>query len=113
MQEGDRGTHDRGAFPGVRREIASSGCAWRSRDKERDDVLRFWFPAVRRQDNSRRLSVPVVNEDGGPVATTFVKLLRERADVSEVTRAEAEAIVRDRHESAAAIVFPCRRAKGL
>ena len=57
--------------------------------------------------------MPVVNEDGGPVATTFVKLLRERADVSEVTRAEAEAIVRDRHESAAAIVFPCRRAKGL
>jgi hypothetical protein len=51
--------------------------------------------------------------DGPPVATTFVKLLLEPADVSEVTRAEAEAIVRDRHESAAAIVFPCRRAKGL
>jgi ABC-2 type transport system permease protein len=58
------------------------------------------------KDNSRRLMVPVVNEDAGPVATAFVKLLRERADVPEVTRAEAEAIVRDRHEAAAAIVFP-------
>jgi ABC-2 type transport system permease protein len=58
------------------------------------------------KDNSRRLTVPVVNEDGGPVATTFVKLLRERADAPVVTRAEAEAIVRDRHEAAAAIVFP-------
>jgi len=63
------------------------------------------------KDDSRRLTVPVVNEDGGPVATTFVKLLRERAEVPEVTRAEAETMVRDRHEAAAAIVFPSKLSK--
>src|SRR5262249_49982757 len=63
------------------------------------------------KDDSRRMTVPVVNEDGGPVATTFVKLLRERADVPEVSRAEAEAMVRDRHEAAAAIVFPSKLSK--
>jgi len=63
------------------------------------------------KDDSRRIMVPVVNEDLGPVASTFVKLLRERADVPEVTRAEAEAMVRDRHQAAAAIVFPSKLSK--
>jgi ABC-type Na+ efflux pump permease subunit len=63
------------------------------------------------KEDSRRMTVPVVNEDAGPVATTFVKLLRERADVPEVSRAEAEAMVRDRHEAAAAIVFPPKLSK--
>jgi ABC-type Na+ efflux pump permease subunit len=63
------------------------------------------------KDDSRRLLVPVVNDDRGPVATTFVKLLAERADVREVSRAEAETLVRDRHEAAAAIVFPPKLSK--
>ncbi len=63
------------------------------------------------KDDSRRIVVPVVNEDRGPVATTFVKLLRERADVSEVSRADAEHVVRDRHDAAAAIVFPAQLSK--
>jgi len=57
-------------------------------------------------EDGPRLRVPVVNDDGGPVATTFVKLLGEHADVQEVSRNEAERLVRDRHEAPAAIVFP-------
>ena len=53
-----------------------------------------------------KLLVPVVNEDGGPVAGTFMKLLSEHADVREVDRAEAERLVRDANDAAAAIVFP-------
>jgi ABC-type multidrug transport system permease subunit len=53
-----------------------------------------------------RLLVPLVNDDGGPVASTFAKLLGEHADVREVSRAEAESLVRDKNEAAAAIVFP-------
>jgi ABC-2 type transport system permease protein len=60
---------------------------------------------------SPRLLVPVVNEDGGPVATTFVKLLAEHADVRQVTRPEAEHLVRDTHAAAAAIVFPPKLSK--
>ena len=61
--------------------------------------------------DDHHITVPVVNEDMGPVAGTFVKLLRERADVPEVTRAEAEAMVRDHHQAAAAIVFPSKLSK--
>ena len=58
-----------------------------------------------------KLVVPVVNEDGGPVATTFVKLLAEHADVRQTSRAEAERMVRDTHEAAAAMVFPPKLSK--
>ena len=61
--------------------------------------------------DSRRLVVPVVDEDKGPVASTFLKLLADHADVREVSRDEAEALVRDRHEAAAAIVFPPKLSK--
>ena len=57
-------------------------------------------------DKPPRLLVPVVNEDGGPVAKTFVQVLGEHADVREVSRAEAERLVRDQNDAAAAIVFP-------
>src|SRR2546422_8990017 len=53
-----------------------------------------------------RLLVPVVNEDGGPVATTFIKLLGEHADVREGSRAEAERLGRDANDDAAARVLP-------
>src|SRR4026209_332990 len=62
--------------------------------------------ALFHDDSGPKLLVPVVNEDGGPVATTFVKLLAEHATVREVTRAEAERLVRDANDAAAAMVFP-------
>jgi ABC-2 type transport system permease protein len=62
-------------------------------------------------DDGPKLLVPVVNEDQGPVAGTFLKLLGEHADVRPVTRAEAEHLVRDTHEAAAAIVFPPQLSK--
>ena len=62
-------------------------------------------------DGGPKLLVPVVNEDGGPVAGTFLKLLGEHADVREMSRAEAEHLVRDKHEAPAAIVFPPKLSK--
>jgi ABC-2 type transport system permease protein len=62
-------------------------------------------------DDGPRLMVPVVNDDGGPVAGTFLKLLGEHADVRRVSRAEAEHLVRDTHEAAAAIIFPPQLSK--
>ena len=62
-------------------------------------------------DDGPRLLVPIVNQDGGPVAGTFQKLLAEHADVREVSREEAERLVRDKHEAAAAIVFPSQLSK--
>jgi ABC-2 type transport system permease protein len=63
------------------------------------------------KDDSRPPVVPVVNEDKGPVATTFLKLLAAHADVREMSRADAEALVRDQHAAAAAIVFPPKLSK--
>jgi ABC-type multidrug transport system permease subunit len=57
-------------------------------------------------DDEPRLRVPVVNEDQGPVASTFIKLLAEHADVTEVSREEAVKLVRDQNKAVAAIVFP-------
>jgi len=63
--------------------------------------------AARYQSGQRpRFLVPVVDEDQGPVARTFVKLLGERVDVVELDRAAAESLVRDENRAAAAIVFP-------
>src|SRR5215475_10380053 len=62
-------------------------------------------------DDGPQLLVPVVNDDGGPVASTFIKLLGEHADVRPMSRAEAERLVRDKHDAAAAIVFPPQLSK--
>lgn len=53
-----------------------------------------------------RLLLPVVDEDQGPVATAFTKLLQEHAEVRTMSRAEAERVVRDQNDAAAALVFP-------
>lgn len=53
-----------------------------------------------------RLLLPVVDEDEGPVATAFTKLLDEHAEVRTVSRDEAERLVRDDNDAAAALVFP-------
>src|SRR5262249_26459448 len=44
-------------------------------------------------------------------ASTFIKLLGEHADVRPMSRAEAEHLVRDKHDAAAAIVFPPQLSK--
>jgi ABC-2 type transport system permease protein len=63
------------------------------------------------QEDGMRLHVPVVNEDRGPVASTFIKLLNEHTDVVEVDRTEAERLVRETHDAPAAIVFPPKLSK--
>jgi ABC-2 type transport system permease protein len=62
-------------------------------------------------DGGPKLMIPVVNEDGGPVAGTFQKLLAAHADVREMSREEAERLVRDKHDAPAAIVFPAKLSK--
>jgi ABC-2 type transport system permease protein len=57
-----------------------------------------------------RILLPVVDEDQGPVARSFIKLLGNNAFPLEVDRAEAEAMVRDRGRPAA-IVFPAGLSK--
>lgn len=53
-----------------------------------------------------RVLVPIVNDDQGPVARAFIKLLQTRAEVVETSREEAESLVRDRGRAAASLVFP-------
>jgi linearmycin/streptolysin S transport system permease protein len=52
------------------------------------------------------LPLPVVDEDQGPVARAFIKLLGVRSDVVEMSREAAEHMVRDENRAPAAIVFP-------
>ena len=74
-------------------------------------VVTIIAEALFHSDGGPRLLVPVVNEDGGPVASTFMKLLGEHADVRQVSRAEAERLVRDANKAAAAITFPPQLSK--
>jgi linearmycin/streptolysin S transport system permease protein len=74
-------------------------------------VITVIAEALFHDDSGPKLLVPVVNEDGGPVAKTFTKLLAEHAAVREVSRTEAERLVRDANDAAAAIVFPKQLSK--
>jgi ABC-2 type transport system permease protein len=74
-------------------------------------VITIIAQALFNDDDGPKLLVPVVNEDGGPVANTFVKLLAEHANVREVSRPEAERLVRDANDAGAAIVFPAQLSK--
>jgi ABC-2 type transport system permease protein len=58
-----------------------------------------------------RLLIPIVNEDQGPVANAFMKLLGKHADVVEMSRKEAEYVVRDQNRAPAAIIFPPQLSK--
>lgn len=64
--------------------------------------------SLARFDSGKRppVFVPLVDDDQGPVAKAFTKLLGEHAEVYPTTREEAEALVRDRGRAAAAVVFP-------
>lgn len=53
-----------------------------------------------------QLLLPIVNEDQGPVSRAFVKLLADRATPVEMTRAEAESLVRDQAARRARSSFP-------
>ena len=69
-------------------------------------VISIIAGALFHSDTGPQLLVPVVNDDGGPVAGTFIKLLREHADVVEVSRADAERLVRDENRAPGAVIFP-------
>ena len=74
-------------------------------------VIAVIAQGILRPDEGPRLVIPVVNEDGGPVAGTFVKLLEKHAQVRQVSRAEAERLVRDAHAAPAALVLPAKLSK--
>jgi ABC-2 type transport system permease protein len=69
-------------------------------------VITIIAQALFHSDGGPRLLIPVVNDDQGPVANTFIKLLGKHADVEQTSRAEAEHVVRDQNRAPAAIVFP-------
>jgi ABC-type multidrug transport system permease subunit len=74
-------------------------------------VITIIAEALFHSDSGPKLLVPVINEDGGPVANAFMKLLREHADVVEMSREAAEHTVRDLNRAPAAIVFPAQLSK--
>ena len=62
--------------------------------------------ALLHRDDGPRLKILLVDQDKGPVASAFAKLLAEHAAVEFVTRSEAEHAVGMENRAAAAIVFP-------
>ncbi|HZR83754.1 MAG TPA: ABC transporter permease [Candidatus Binatia bacterium] len=69
-------------------------------------VITIIAEALFHSEGGPRLLIPVVNDDQGPVANTFIKLLGKHADAVAMSRAEAEHIVRDENRAPAAILFP-------
>jgi len=69
-------------------------------------VISIIASALFDSDEGPKLMIPIVNEDQGPVANAFIKLLGNHADPVQVPREEAEKIVRDQNRAPAAIVFP-------
>jgi ABC-2 type transport system permease protein len=59
----------------------------------------------------RRLLLPVVNLDEGPVAEILIEVLSEHAEVALVDRASAEELVRGELRTGAALVLPERLSK--
>jgi len=53
-----------------------------------------------------RMLIPIVNEDRGPVAEMYIELLGKHGAPVEMTRAEAEDIVRVQNRAPVAIVIP-------
>jgi ABC-type multidrug transport system permease subunit len=75
-------------------------------------VISIIASALFDSDEGPKLMVPVVNEDQGPVANAFIKLLGKHADVVQMSRDQAEYLVRDQNRAPAAIVFPAGMSKG-
>ncbi len=75
-------------------------------------VISIIASALFDSDEGPKLTIPIVNEDQGPVANAFIKLLDKHADPVEMTREQAEHMVRDQNRAPAAIVFPAGMSKG-
>jgi ABC-type multidrug transport system permease subunit len=75
-------------------------------------VISIIASALFDSDEGPKLMIPVVNEDQGPVANAFIKLLDKHADPVEMSREQAEYVVRDQNRAPAAIVFPAGMSKG-
>jgi ABC-2 type transport system permease protein len=52
------------------------------------------------------IRLPVVDEDGGPVAQVLIEALSEHVEVVEIDRIRAERMVGEENETAAALVLP-------
>ena len=74
-------------------------------------VISIIASALFEGEGGPKMTIPVVDNDGGPVATAFKKLLAEHADVASVSRPDAEHLVRDLNRAPAAIVFPEKLSK--
>jgi ABC-2 type transport system permease protein len=74
-------------------------------------VISIIASALFESDDGPKMTIPIVDNDKGPVATAFRKLLAEHAEVVEMDRAQAEHFVRDLNRSPAAIVFPEKLSK--
>lgn len=74
-------------------------------------VITIIASALFESDGGPKMTVPIVDQDRGPVATAFKKLLAKHAEVIDMSRPEAERFVRDLNRSPAAIVFPERLSK--
>lgn len=75
-------------------------------------VISIIASALFDSDEGPKLTIPIVNEDQGPVANAFIKLLDKHADPVEMSREQAEYMVRDQNRAPAAIVFPQGMSKG-
>lgn len=74
-------------------------------------VITIIASALFESESGPKMTIPIVDDDRGPVATAFKKLLGEHAEVIDMSRPEAERFVRDLNRSPAAIVFPERLSK--
>lgn len=55
---------------------------------------------------AKKLILPIVNEDQGPVAHTLIEVLKDHAEVRVLDRVQAEHLVRDEHRSPAVMILP-------
>jgi ABC-2 type transport system permease protein len=62
-------------------------------------------------DHEGSILLPVVNEDGGPVAEVLLELLGQKIEVVEMEREAARRLVAEENAAAAALVLPRRLSK--
>lgn len=60
---------------------------------------------------SKSILFPIVNEDQGPIAAALIKAFREHLDVREVTPSDAQRLVADQNNAAAALILPAEMSK--
>lgn len=62
-------------------------------------------------EGSKSILLPIVNQDRGPAAAALIGVFRKHLDVREVDLANAERIVADENNAAAALVLPQHMSK--